>query len=102
MLDYLREETQIMRDTNATLIVEGDEATMTELTQHAATSSIQSSLREIKGHAGDIATWLAIIQAATPLLAAFIPYLVERAKRGKITKVTYGNWSVEGTITPAD
>ena len=75
---------------------------MTALAQQAATSSRRSSLRTAKGHAEDLATWLAVIQTATPLPAAFVPYLIERAKRGKITKITYGNWTVEGTATPAD
>jgi hypothetical protein len=91
-----------MSDTTVTLVLEGDEATMSELSRHATASGIQSSLRELKGHAGDVATWVTVIQAATPLIVAFIPYLIERAKRGKITKVTRGDWSVEGTLTVAD
>jgi hypothetical protein len=90
-----------MTETDATLIIEADEETVKELTREASRTSIESTIREIKGHAGDLGTWLAVLKASTPLIAAFIPYLIEKAKaKGPgFIKLTYKNWTVEGTFT---
>ena len=87
---------------NVTLIIEADQETAKDLAEHAGITAIQSSVQELRAHAGDVATWITVVNAATPLIAAFIPYLVERAKRGKITKVSSGGTSFEGSFTLHD
>jgi len=79
------------------LVIESDEETAESLQADIATvtsDEIITQRREnLGGLASDIVT---ILQAATPIIAAVMPFVIEKAKQKKVRRLKLGDLDIEG------
>lgn len=91
-----------MSESPESIVIESDEIISAALKEFSNEHGATIAVRELKGHAGDPTTWISVLQAASPIVAVLIPFLIEKLKTGKITKAIINGHEIEGQLTADD
>jgi hypothetical protein len=78
------------------LAVETDEATSVRLREDIAkVTNEEIFVQKREGLGGIVADFITILQAAAPIIAAVMPYVIERAQQKKVRRLRLGDFEIE-------
>ena len=78
------------------LAIETDELTSNQLREDIAKVTGEEVLvQRREGLGGMFADFITVLQAASPIVAAALPLIIERARQKKVRRVRFGDFEVE-------
>jgi hypothetical protein len=78
------------------LAVETDEATSIRLREDMAkVTNEEIFIQKREGLGGIVADFITMLQAAAPIVAAVMPFVIERARQKKVRRLRFGDFEIE-------
>jgi len=78
------------------LAVESDEATSSQLRKDlAALTDEEIVVQKREGLGGMVADFIMVLQATAPIVAAMVPFIIERARQKKVRRVRFGDFEID-------
>lgn len=77
------------------LVIESDQETAQQLQADLATANVGEVLSDHREGLDGVQAFVTILQAATPIIVAIMPYLIERSRQSKIRRVRVGDAEIE-------